>query len=324
MDRLSGFVRRRRRLCWACGSCCCWSRSRSPRGRPSTSPAAASRCPARARRRSTSEIDALPAAPAPSRSAVVLAAQGRRSCSAPAIDRVRRGRGEGRRHRADHGRRGAGRRAAQDAWSLVPLTVDRRPRRRARRRQGPARRSSTSARSRDGVQPYVVGQQALWAGMQELQQEDLAQAERTGFPAILIVLLAVFGSLLAALLPVGLGVAAVIVTGAAIYFLALATTMSVFVTNVASMLGIGVAVDYSLFLLSRYREEMHRGTRPRRGARHRDAHLRRDRRLLRHDRDRVARRAVPARLDGRCARWRSARSSSSRSRSSAPSRCCRR
>jgi RND superfamily putative drug exporter len=110
-----------------------------------------------------------------------------------------------------------------------------------------------------GVQPYVVGQQALWAGMQVLQQEDLEKAEAAGFPAILIVLLVVFGSLLAALLPVGLGVAAVVVTGAAVYFLALATTMSVFVTNVASMLGIGVAVDYSLFLLSRYREEVHGG-----------------------------------------------------------------
>ena len=105
----------------------------------------------------------------------------------------------------------------------------------------------------------MVGQQALWAGMQELQKEDLEKAETTGFPVILIVLLAVFGSLLAALLPVGLGIAAVIVTGAAVYFLALATTMSVFVTNVASMLGIGVAVDYSLFLLSRYREEVDRG-----------------------------------------------------------------
>jgi len=111
----------------------------------------------------------------------------------------------------------------------------------------------------DGVQPYVVGQQALWAGMQKVQQEDLKSAESTGFPAILIVLLAVFGSLLAALLPVGLGVAAVIATGAVVYFLALATTMSVFVTNIASMLGIGVAVDYSLFLLSRYREEIHAG-----------------------------------------------------------------
>jgi RND superfamily putative drug exporter len=111
----------------------------------------------------------------------------------------------------------------------------------------------------DGVQPYVVGQQALWAGMQELQQKDLAKAESTGFPAILIVLLAVFGSVLAALLPVLLGVAAVIVTGAAIFLLSLGMTMSLFVTNVASMLGIGVAVDYSLFLLSRYREELEHG-----------------------------------------------------------------
>ena len=56
-----------------------------------------------------------------------------------------------------------------------------------------------------GVQAYVVGQQALWAGMQELQQEDLEKAETTGFPAILIVLLAVFGTVLAALLPAALG-----------------------------------------------------------------------------------------------------------------------
>ena len=111
----------------------------------------------------------------------------------------------------------------------------------------------------DGVQAYVVGQQALWAGLQEVQKEDLEKAEATGFPAILIVLLAVFGSVLAALLPVGLGIAAVIVTGAVIYFLALAMTMSVFVTNMASLLGIGVAVDYSLFLLARYRDEIHAG-----------------------------------------------------------------
>ncbi len=95
--------------------------------------------------------------------------------------------------------------------------------------------------------------------MQKLQQEDLEKAETSGFPAILIVLLAVFGSVLAALLPAALAVAAVVVTGAMIYLLSLALTMSVFVTNITSMLGIGVAVDYSLFVLSRYREELHAG-----------------------------------------------------------------
>lgn len=110
-----------------------------------------------------------------------------------------------------------------------------------------------------GVQHYVVGQQALWAGMQQLQKEDLEKAELQGFPAILIVLLAVFGTVVAALLPAALGVAAVVVTGAIIYLLSLTMTMSVFVTNITSMLGIGVAVDYSLFVLSRYREELHKG-----------------------------------------------------------------
>ena len=110
--------------------------------------------------------------------------------------------------------------------------------------------------ARDGVEPHLVGQQALWAGMQELSKEDLEAAETTGFPIVLLILLAVFGSLAAAALPLALGFGAVFVTGAGIYFLSQATKMSVFVTNVASMIGIGVAVDYSLFVLARYREEM--------------------------------------------------------------------
>ena len=149
-------------------------------------------------------------------------------------------------------------RASRDPVVLLPLEVDA-TRDEALDAAKELRAELDVGEVTGGVQPYVVGQQALWAGMQELQQEDLEKAEAAGFPAILIVLLVVFGSVLGALLPVGLGVAAVVVTGAAVYFLALATTMSVFVTNVASMLGIGVAVDYSLFLLSRYREEVHRG-----------------------------------------------------------------
>jgi RND superfamily putative drug exporter len=111
----------------------------------------------------------------------------------------------------------------------------------------------------DGVQTYLVGEQALWAGMQDLSKEDLEKAEATGFPIVLLILLAVFGSLIAASLPLVLGFVSVMVTGAGIFFLSQATDMSVFVTNVASMIGIGVAVDYSLFILSRYREEIRNG-----------------------------------------------------------------
>src|SRR3954468_12616310 len=109
------------------------------------------------------------------------------------------------------------------------------------------------------VDIHLVGQQALWAGMQDLSKEDLAQAERAGFPIVAIILLAVFGSLAAAALPLALGFASVAITGAAIFFLSQQTDMSVFVTNVASMIGIGVAVDYSLFVLARYRQEIAAG-----------------------------------------------------------------
>ncbi|MFL5868666.1 MAG: MMPL family transporter, partial [Thermoleophilaceae bacterium] len=114
----------------------------------------------------------------------------------------------------------------------------------------------------DHVEAHLVGQQALWAGMQDLSKKDLASAESKGFPIVLLILLAVFGSLAAAALPLALGFASVTLTGAAIYFLSQATDMSVFVTNVASMIGIGVAVDYSLFVLARYREEVRAGAEP--------------------------------------------------------------
>src|SRR5439155_20062666 len=116
-----------------------------------------------------------------------------------------------------------------------------------------------SGANRRGVTLHLVGQEALWAGMQDVSKRDLASAEKTGFPIVLIILLAVFGSLAAAALPFALGFGSVTLTGAAIWGLSQATEMSVFVTNVASMIGIGVAVDYSLFVLARYREEIQSG-----------------------------------------------------------------
>jgi len=113
--------------------------------------------------------------------------------------------------------------------------------------------------AQDGVTPYLAGQPTIWAGMQELSKRDLARAEASGFPIVAIILLVVFGSLAAAVLPLTLGFVSVMVTGALIYFLSQQMETSVFVTNMASMIGIGVAIDYSLFILARYREERQAG-----------------------------------------------------------------
>lgn len=110
-----------------------------------------------------------------------------------------------------------------------------------------------------GVTPHPVGQPTIWAGMQEISKRDLSKAEASGFPIVALILLVVLGSLAAAALPLPVGFVSVLVTGALIYFISLQMTTSVFVTNMASMIGIGVAIDYSLFILARYREEREAG-----------------------------------------------------------------
>ncbi|MEA2244854.1 MAG: putative drug exporter of the superfamily [Solirubrobacteraceae bacterium] len=117
----------------------------------------------------------------------------------------------------------------------------------------------SAAGSESAVTTHLVGQGALWAGLQEVSKKDLQTAEGVGFPIVALILLFVFGSLAAAALPLALGFVSVIVTGALIYLLSRQMEMSVFTTNMASMIGIGVAVDYSLFILARYREEIAAG-----------------------------------------------------------------
>ena len=177
---------------------------------------------------------------------------------------------------------------------------------------------------RDGVATHLVGQGALWAAMQDLSKEDLAKAESAGFPVVLLILLAVFGSFAAAMLPLALGVGSVLVTGALIFGLSQAMEMSVFVTNMASMIGIGVAVDYSLFVVARYREEVAAGRSPEEARARRDGDVGARGAVLRPDGDHLAGRAVDARqhrdpLDGARRDARRRRRDARRRR-----RCCRR
>ncbi len=111
----------------------------------------------------------------------------------------------------------------------------------------------------DGVVFYFVGQSALQAAQAQLASKSVDKASAAGFPAMLIVLLLVLGSLVAALLPLLLGFAAISVTLMAVFFLSQAVSMSVFVPSLAAMIGLGVGVDYSLFILLRYREDLNLG-----------------------------------------------------------------
>ncbi len=114
------------------------------------------------------------------------------------------------------------------------------------------------------AQTRVIGEPAIWSNFQTVSKQELARGESIGFPLILLILLAGFGTLVAAVAPLALGFAAVFLSGAVIYALSRSFEISVYVTNMASMIGIGVAVDYSLFIVSRFRRELHEGATPER------------------------------------------------------------
>jgi RND superfamily putative drug exporter len=104
----------------------------------------------------------------------------------------------------------------------------------------------------------VAGGPAFYADIETVSQRDLRRAELIAFPFALVALLIVFGTVVAASIPLivgGLSVASVLLC---IYWGAHAIDLSIFVLNLATMLGLGLAVDYSLFITSRFREELRR------------------------------------------------------------------
>jgi putative drug exporter of the RND superfamily len=110
-----------------------------------------------------------------------------------------------------------------------------------------------------GYEVDTGGLAPFYSRFNEVSRQDLEKAERIAFPITLLVLVLAFGTLIAAGLPILLGMFSLVVTLGALYFLAGVTNMSVYVTNTASIIGIGVGIDYSLFVVTRYREELRRG-----------------------------------------------------------------
>ena len=93
-------------------------------------------------------------------------------------------------------------------------------------------------------------------------EEDLEKAEKLSMPITLLLLLVVFGSAVAAALPLGVGVVAVLGTFLVLTVFTSFTQVSVFALNLTTAMGLGLAIDYSLFIVSRYREELAAGRAP--------------------------------------------------------------
>jgi putative drug exporter of the RND superfamily len=106
----------------------------------------------------------------------------------------------------------------------------------------------------------ITGKQTLDNDFNTLSQEDLQNGElKFGLPAALIILLLVFGAVVAGLVPVLLAIVSIIVALGLVALLAQTFELSVFIVNMLSGMGLALGIDYSLFVISRYREERARG-----------------------------------------------------------------
>lgn len=104
-----------------------------------------------------------------------------------------------------------------------------------------------------------AGAASINKGFQEVAESDLQQAEFLGIPIAIVILILVFGAVAAAFLPIILSFLAITLAVATTAIFGQFSNLSFFVTNMITMMGLAVGIDYSLFVVSRFREERGHG-----------------------------------------------------------------
>ena len=113
----------------------------------------------------------------------------------------------------------------------------------------------------EGFQMWATGGIPIYSDLNIAATEDLRRSEALSFPLVVVVLLLVFGTMVAAALPIAMAILTVVITMALVFVLTQFMEVSIFVLNIASFLGIGIAVDYTLLVVNRFREELPRHSR---------------------------------------------------------------
>ncbi len=111
----------------------------------------------------------------------------------------------------------------------------------------------------NGLSAQAFGPITIEEDFSTIAEEDLAQGETFGVLVALVVLVLVFGALVAGLIPIAMGIASIAVAIGLVALVGMAVDFSFFVTNMITMMGLAVGIDYSLFIVSRYREERFKG-----------------------------------------------------------------
>jgi len=106
---------------------------------------------------------------------------------------------------------------------------------------------------------FYTGTASFDADTMKLAEDTMSKGETIGIMVALVVLAVVFGALVAALLPIALGVVAIVAALGLVSLVGQAMDLSFFITNMVTMMGLAVGIDYSLFIVSRYSEERKKG-----------------------------------------------------------------
>jgi trehalose monomycolate/heme transporter len=110
-----------------------------------------------------------------------------------------------------------------------------------------------------GVRTELGGMVGFLSQVNAQTKEDIARAETVSMVVLLVLLLFIFGGLVAAATPLMIGALSILGAFVAIRLLTLVTDVSIFAINIITLLGLGMAIDYSLFVVSRFREELAAG-----------------------------------------------------------------
>jgi putative drug exporter of the RND superfamily len=111
-------------------------------------------------------------------------------------------------------------------------------------------------KNKKGLKVTMTGEPIIVRDLNIASQEDLAKAEMIGLPIALLVLILAFGGLIAASIPLIIGVVSILATMGTVYFFSYGADLTIFILNIIPMIGLALSIDFALLFINRYKEEL--------------------------------------------------------------------